>query len=158
LVSDAERMSEDTPEAIFARAAERARRMSLPYAGAVTPAEAHRLAEAGAAKIVDVRTPPEWEHVGHVEGAPLVEWPRSGEAGAVAAFVSQVERDYAPDEALLFLCRSGARSHAAAQVLARSGYARAFNILEGFEGAPGTQSGWRAAGLPWKTGDGPPTS
>jgi len=32
----------------------------LRYAGAVTPQEAHRLREAGAAAIVDVRTPAEY--------------------------------------------------------------------------------------------------
>jgi rhodanese-related sulfurtransferase len=56
---------------------------------------------------------------------------------------------------VLFLCRSGARSHHAATLAARQGYVKAFNILQGFEGdknAAGQRrqlNGWVAAVLPW---------
>ena len=138
-------------EAIFAAAAERARAMGLPYAGAVTPEEAHRLAQMGAARLVDVRTPQEWQHVGHVEGAPLIDWPRGGDGRAIDAFVQKVEEALDPAEPVLFLCRSGVRSHYAAQVAAQAGFGRAYNVLEGFEGPEG-RGGWRNAGLPWKKG------
>ena len=49
------------------RARERALQMKLPYAGAVTPAEAHALMKAGAA-LVDVRTTAERHFVGSVPG------------------------------------------------------------------------------------------
>ena len=52
----------------------RARAANLEFAGQVTPAEAHQLFEEGLATIVDVRTRAEWEFVGHVEGAPPLEW------------------------------------------------------------------------------------
>ena len=139
-------------ESIFSAAAERARQMGLPYAGAVTPAEAQRLRELGAANLVDVRTQQEWQFVGHVEGAPLIEWPRGGDGNAIAAFARKVEEALDPEQPVLFLCRSGVRSHYAAQVAAQAGFARAYNILEGFEGAEGTRGGWRNAGLPWKKG------
>ena len=101
--------------------------------------------------ILDVRTTPEYTQVGHVPGTPLVEWPRNGDAQALSAFVEKVRERYTPDEPLLLLCRSGARSHYAAHLLARAGYARAYNVLEGFEGgAPGL--GWVNAGLPWERG------
>jgi rhodanese-related sulfurtransferase len=138
----------ETPESIFARADERKITMGLPYAGAVTPAEAWALQESGAAKIVDVRTLPEWQQVGHVPVAPLIEWPRSGEAQAVSAFASQLKETFDAGEPLLFLCRSGVRSHHAADVATRAGFRSAYNILEGFEG-PTPDKGWRAAGLPW---------
>ena len=144
---------QETTGAIFERAAHRAREMGLPYAGAVTPAEAHALQRAAAARIVDVRTPQEWQHVGHVEEAPLIEWPRGGDGHAVAAFVERIRSELDPAEPVLFLCRTGVRSHYAAQVAAQAGFARAFNVLEGFEGQPGARSGWRGAGLPWKTGE-----
>ena len=134
-------------EAIFSRAAERAQRMGLPYAGAVTPAEAQELAQAGAASIVDVRTVPEYEQVGHVAGTPLVVWPRDGSAQEHDAFVEKVRAQFPPAQPLLLLCRSGARSHSAAHLLAQAGFARAYNVLEGFEGGQPGQ-GWRAAGLP----------
>ena len=141
----------DAPS-ILAAAAERAKQMGLPYAGAVTPAEAHRLSELGAAAIVDVRTPQEWQHVGHVEGAPLVEWPRGGDGQAIGAFLEKVQETVDPRQPVLFLCRSGVRSHYAAQVAAQAGFAGAYNILEGFEGAEGVRGGWRNSGLPWRKG------
>ena len=56
----------------------------------------------------------------------------------------------------MFLCRSGARSHAAAEAATHAGWKEAYNILEGFEGDKDAQSstatrvgGWRKAGLPW---------
>jgi rhodanese-related sulfurtransferase len=142
----------DTPEAIFARAAQRAGEMGLPYAGAVTPAEASQLAQSKAAKIVDVRTLPEYQQVGHIAGTPLVVWPRDGGAEDYDAFVKQVRGQFKPGEPLLLLCRSGARSHYAAHLLTQAGFERAYNILEGFEGGQPGQ-GWRAAGLPWVQGD-----
>lgn len=142
--------STDTPEAIFARAAGRAKQMGLAYAGAVTPAEAQALAQSSAAKILDVRTIPEYEQVGHVPGTPLVVWPRDGRQEDYQGFVDGVVDKFEPTEPLLLLCRSGVRSHHAAHLLTQAGFQRAYNILEGFEGAQPGQ-GWRAAGLPWET-------
>ena len=34
----------------------------------------------------------------------------------------------------MFLCRSGARSNAAAEAATRAGWKEAYNVLEGFEG------------------------
>jgi rhodanese-related sulfurtransferase len=57
---------------------------------------------------------------------------------------------------LLMLCRSGARSRAAAVALTGAGFARAYNIAGGFEGDPdgmrhrGQVNGWKAEGLPWR--------
>ena len=148
--------SRDTPpEAanILAHAAERARRMGLRYAGAVTPGEAKALADAGAATIVDVRTEPEYVQVGHVPGTPRIEWPRNGGPNEMQAFIEALGAKYGPDEKLLFLCRSGVRSHYAAELAARAGFEGAYNILEGFEGDNGAgMNGWRATGLPWKQG------
>jgi len=59
---------------------------------------------------------------------------------------------------LLFLCRSGARSHAAAEAAHDAGHEGAYNVLEGFEGdldehkQRGARGGWRKAGLPWIQG------
>jgi len=136
---------------IFARADERQLLMGLPYAGAVTPAEAWALQGLDAARILDVRTVPEWQFVGHVPEVPLIEWPRDGEEPALRAFLAKVEETFDKERPLLFLCRSGVRSHYAAELAKHAGFGKAYNVLEGFEGdAPGR--GWRAAGLPWKKG------
>jgi rhodanese-related sulfurtransferase len=140
-------------EQILAHAAERGERTGLRYAGAVTPAEAHRLSEAGAAVIVDVRTEPEYVQIGHVPGTPRIEWPRNGSHAELQVFLDALRAKYEPAEKLLFLCRSGVRSHYAAELAAHAGYQHAYNVLEGFEGEYGAgTNGWRTAGLPWETG------
>jgi rhodanese-related sulfurtransferase len=146
---------EETHEEIFARASERAAAMRLPYAGALTPHEAWQLQADGAATLVDVRTFAEWEFVGRVPDSMLIEWRRLGEQKPNAAFLQQLRGHVAPGEAVLFLCRSGVRSHHAAETAARAGFERAYNVLEGFEGDldedrhRGTTGGWRSHGLPW---------
>jgi rhodanese-related sulfurtransferase len=146
---------EETHEEIFARASERALAMGLTYAGALTPHEAWQLQAAGAATLVDVRTFAEWEFVGRVPDSMLIEWRRLGEQKPNAAFVQQLRGNVDFGEAVLFLCRSGVRSHHAAETAARAGFERAYNVLEGFEGDldaerhRGTAGGWRFHGLPW---------
>ncbi len=144
-----------TTAAILERAAARARQKGVPYAGLVTPGEAHALMQAGIATIVDVRTRFESEYVGRIPGTPLIEWKALGAAVPDPRFIEQL--DALPDkrENLLFLCRSGVRSHAAAAAATAAGHRHAFNILEGFEGDldderhRGETGGWRKAGLPW---------
>ena len=140
---------------ILALAAERARAKGLSYAGEVTPAEAWRLHTAGAAAIVDVRTRPEHEFVGRIPGTPLVEWRRYGDTQPNPNFLRELAGHVNPDQPVLFLCRSGVRSHNAAELATNAGYKQAFNILEGFEGGIDESqrrgsNGWRAAGLPWE--------
>lgn len=145
---------QESPEEILERAAARAHHSGAPYAGMVTPDEARHLAQAGA-RIVDVRTRPEWELVGHVPGSALVEWQRYPEGQRNEHFLEELADVVEPHETVLFLCRSGQRSHHAAAAAAAAGYSRAYNILEGFEGGRdedghrGTLGGWRKRGLPW---------
>jgi rhodanese-related sulfurtransferase len=148
----------ESAEAILERARRRGRELGLPYAGAVTPAEAWALHRVRAAKLVDVRTAAEYEYVGRVPDTPLVEWRRFGENQANPQFLQQLALSAKPETPVLFLCRSAARSHNAAAVATQAGYKAAFNILEGFEGEldaqghRGTRSGWRFHGLPWVQG------
>lgn len=144
---------------LLARAAERARANGFPYAGALLPAEAQRLRELWPeARLVDVRTRPELEYVGRVPGAAEVEWQRYPDGVINPAFLDQLAALGPTATPVLFLCRSGARSHAAASASAAAGWTRAYNVLEGFEGnrdAAGHRStvgGWRFAGLPWVQG------
>ena len=128
---------------IFERAAARAEQQGLAYAGAVTPEEAHELHRTGTATIVDVRTRSEYEQVGHVENTELFEWRRDGEHQPDPQFAERILGHFRTDEALLLICRSGVRSHYAAEVLTQAGFSRVYNVLDGFE------QGWRPAGLPW---------
>ncbi|HVI29362.1 rhodanese-like domain-containing protein [Hansschlegelia sp.] len=138
-----------------------------PYAGDVAPKEAwETLASEPAAALVDVRTSAEWSFVGLPDLSPLAkrpllrEWQSypsmhvdGGFADDVAAALSQAGAG--PDTPVFFLCRSGARSQAAAAALAARGWTQCFNVVGGFEGPldgsrhRGATAGWKADGLPW---------
>jgi rhodanese-related sulfurtransferase len=143
--------------AIKKAAAERARQSGLPYAGALTPAEAQMLLEAGA-QLVDVRTKPELVYVGYVPGSVLVEWQTYPGNAPNPDFLVQLSEVAKRDDTLMFLCRSGVRSHFAAAAATQAGWGDCYNVLEGFEGNKdaaqhrNTVGGWRKAGLPWVQG------
>ncbi len=116
------------------------------------------------AQLVDVRTTAEWNFVGLPDLSGLgrephlVEWQMFPTMQPNPAFVPTTAAAVGADKdaPVLFLCRSGARSRAAAIALTRAGYSRAYNIAGGFEGDldgerhRGHSNGWKATGLPWK--------
>ena len=134
------------------------------YAGDVTAATAWKiLSENNDAILIDVRTRAEWNYVGLPELAPigkkpaLLEWQVFPGMQQNPEFMSALGNAVAnKDTPLLFLCRSGARSAAAAKAMSAAGYSACFNVAEGFEGPldaegkRGTAAGWKATGLPWR--------
>ncbi len=139
------------------KAKERGQRLRLPYAGALLPAEAHALMQQGA-KLVDVRTDAELQYVGSIPGSETVEWNSYPEGARNPEFLDQLADAVEKDEPVMFICRSGARSHHAAVAATQAGWREAYNVLEGFEGdkdAEGhrnTVGGWKFARLPWIQG------
>jgi rhodanese-related sulfurtransferase len=125
------------------------------YAGNVTPREAYELASAGLARIVDVRTPEERKFVGYIPDSIPVAWMTGTAFLRNPRFVRELEGKSRKDEVLLFVCRSGQRSAAAAEAATRANFKNAFNVTEGFEGEldeqrqRGANGGWRSYGLPW---------
>lgn len=133
------------------------------YAGDITPAQAWSiLKEAPNAVLVDVRTQPEWVFVGVPDlssigkRAAFVPWQVFPSMQINPEFAKQVQASGAAEDApVLFICRSGARSKAAAIALGKLGFGRAYNVTGGFEGPHdaskhrGSTDGWKAAGLPW---------
>lgn len=150
----------NTIEKILSAAHERAKASDLPYEGALLPQEAQSILEQDShSRIIDVRTQAEWEWVGRVPNSTLIEWNTWPGGQPNPGFIDQL-RERVPDltTPVLFLCRSGGRSHNAAIAATRAGYTHCFNILQGFEGdkdANGRRNsvgGWRFAGLPWLQG------
>ena len=139
---------------IFQIAAQRAAAKGLPYAGELTPQEAFAALQQGAAVLVDVRSRAELELVGRVPNANHVEWAFYPGMVANADFASQLQAQVDKSQAIVFMCRTGGRSHNAAVVAEELGYT-AYNMLEGFEGEANAQkqrtliNGWKKAGLPW---------
>ena len=142
---------------ILNKGQQRAREADLPYQGALTPGEAHELMQsAPGAKLVDVRTRAEIEWVGHVPGAIEIEWMSYPDMKLNQDFLAGLQQQVDKESLVLFLCRSGMRSHHAAAAATQAGYTGCYNVLEGFEGDKDTRhhrntlNGWRAAGLPWE--------
>jgi rhodanese-related sulfurtransferase len=141
-------------EEVKRAARERGQKMGLSYAGALLPAEAHKLMQAGA-KLVDVRTKPELLYVGSVPGSLTVEWQTYPGNRENPEFLAELAALVPKDQPVMFMCRSGARSHSAADAATRAGWREAYNVLEGFEGDKDANrhrssvGGWRKAGLPW---------
>jgi rhodanese-related sulfurtransferase len=139
---------------------------SLNYAGDVSAAEAwQRLSGDPSAQLVDVRTMAEWNFVGLPDVSSLgrqvhcIEWQSFPTGEQNGAFLNEVAQALSDKEApVLLLCRSGARSRAAAIALTNAGFRHAFNIADGFEGSVdadghrGARNGWKAARLPWRQG------
>jgi rhodanese-related sulfurtransferase len=139
---------------ILDKARERAREMGLSYEGALSPQEAFALQQSGA-KLVDVRSRAELDFVGRIPGSVEIEWKSYPGMLPNPKFLEQLKQQVSQDAIVMFLCRSGGRSHETATVATQAGYSDAYNVLEGFEGDRDTSNhrnsvgGWRASGLPW---------
>ena len=136
---------------------------------AVGPEEAYReLASIPRTALVDVRTRAEWTFVGLPDVSALdrplwlIEWVRFPDMVPNTEFDAQLRAEAGDEvpERLFFICRSGARSQAAAERAAALFEAagtpvHCTNVAEGFEGDRdaeghrGRLGGWKARGLPW---------
>jgi rhodanese-related sulfurtransferase len=115
------------------------------------------------ARLVDVRTDAEWTFVGLPDLSEagkqpvLLPWQLYPAMQVNGGFTEQLRQaGVGPEHRVYFLCRSGARSMAAAQAAQAAGYTDVFNVAGGFEGNPdadghrGVTEGWKAEGLPWR--------
>ena len=121
---------------ILNTAQQRARENHLPYAGCLTPSEAQQLRdEVQTARMVDVRTRPELELVGRIPGAAQIEWAFYPDMRPNTDFLAQLSQQIDREAVVMFICRTGGRSHNAAAAATQMGYTNCYNVLEGFEGA-----------------------
>jgi rhodanese-related sulfurtransferase len=144
---------------LLAAARARGGAKKLAYDGELLSTEAYDLLQrAPGAKLVDVRTHAEWDYVGRIAGAIEIEWQLYPEGKPNPQFIQQLKQQVDPEALVLFICRSGARSHNAATAAAAAGYTQSYNVLDGFEGRKdannhrNTVDGWRVSGLPWYQG------
>ncbi|MDD5176916.1 MAG: rhodanese-like domain-containing protein [Sterolibacterium sp.] len=141
---------------ILKLAQHRNRARSLAYEGALTPLETWEvLQHAPGARLIDVRSRAEFDWVGRIPNAIEIEWQFYPGKQLNPHFILELKRAVDPESLLLFICRSGIRSSAAAKIATEAGFPNCYNVLEGFEGdrdaqgRRGTIGGWRLAGLPW---------
>ena len=134
--------------------------------GAIPAQEVHNinsqaafdLTQQPATYLVDVRSVAEYVLVGHPTMAvnvPLSFWD-DHQANFITNenFLKDLQSRFKPDDALIFMCRSGGRSLRAAQSALKAGYSRIYNLTEGFEGQSDekgyrTKGGWKNSGLPY---------
>jgi rhodanese-related sulfurtransferase len=139
---------------ILQAARERAQQLGLPYGGALLPQEAFQLShEAPGARIVDVRTRAELDWVGRIPGAveiELLSYPGNRpNPGFLAALQQQVDKE----SLVMFICRSGGRSHNAAMLAMQAGYTECYKYWRDSK-ATRTRTpaqhggGWRKP-MPW---------
>jgi rhodanese-related sulfurtransferase len=121
-------------------------------------------------KILDVRTPQEYEFVGHAPMAVNIpyefmtyKWNPKKKSYAMKVnrkFVREVKKKFKRADTILVMCRSGSRSAMAVNRLAKAGYKHVYNIVDGFEGdmiknpqnpnvGKRMKNGWRNSGAPW---------
>jgi rhodanese-related sulfurtransferase len=135
----------------------------MTYAGDLSPTEAWALLERDPeAVLVDVRSEAEWIFVGVPDVTDLgkklvmVSWNHWPGGARNPQFLEELAAaGVAGEGPTLFICRSGARSQAAALAATQAGVAPSYNVSEGFEGdLDGSghrgSTGWRARGLPWR--------
>lgn len=138
--------------------------------GQATPSEAWAaLSSDPKSMLVDVRTRAEWGYVGVPDLSPLgsealfAEWLMYPNMTQNPRFLAQLDEAVAAvgAETVFFLCRSGARSQAAAMAAqahfaAQGRDVACVNVAEGFEGdldasgRRGGLGGWKARGLAWR--------
>lgn len=138
----------------------------------VTAREAYEAWQAEPEKvmILDVRTPEEFLFVGHPTMAwkipvavQVYEWDAETKQFPMKPlpdFVTRVSAIAKPDDLLMVMCRSGGRSAIAANMLAKAGFRKVYNIVDGMEGdtvkdpdsvfhGQRLVNGWKNSGCPW---------
>jgi rhodanese-related sulfurtransferase len=112
----------------------------------VTAAEAYEMwkADPEHVRLLDVRMVEEYVFLGHAEGAvnipiafPKYQWQADKRKYGFEFnpdFIDHVKEVFQPGDTILAMCRSGGRSAAAINMLAKAGFSRIYNIIDGFEG------------------------
>jgi rhodanese-related sulfurtransferase len=121
-------------------------------------------------KVLDCRTPEEYAFVGHAPMAVNIpkqfmayRWNPEKKDYLMKdnpKFVQQVKKAFKPIDTILVMCRSGHRSAASVEKLAKAGFKNVYNIHDGFEGdnvkdkndpnvGKRAKNGWKNSGVPW---------
>ncbi len=108
------------------------------------------------ARLVDVRTEGEWNSVGVPDvsatgrATVLLPWQITPGAPVNPGFLDGLRAaGLTPENHLYFICRSGARSTAAAEAARQAGFSDVYNVANGYEGGR-AGPGWKALNLPWR--------
>ena len=85
--------------------------------------------------VIDVRTAPEWKETGVIEGSHLLTFFDENGRYDVNAWMARLKEIAAPDQPVMLICRTGARSEVISQALFNQlGYSQVYDIKDGIEG------------------------
>ena len=126
------------PDDDFAGEALRAARAAalhdgLAYAGNLSALQASMVVKAQIGRLIDVRVDVELDLEGYVPGSTHVPWLIAPDFEVNPQFVSELEAKAGKGEVLLFHCRRGSRSAAAAATATQAGFRSAFSVLDGID-------------------------
>lgn len=120
------------------------------YAGGqLTVTDAHERAKAGDIKLIDIRTPREWQASGVGDGAYPLDMRRDD---FVQELTKLVDGDHNAPVALI--CARGVRSARMSNVLSEAGFTNIIDVPEGMLGSA-AGPGWVRIGLPVQDYKGP---
>ncbi len=112
----------------------------------VTAQEAYEMwkADTDKVKVLDVRMVEEYVFIGHAAAAinipvafPKYQWHTEKQKYGFEInpdFIEHIKELFKPDDTILAMCRSGGRSAFAINMLAKAGFTKVYNIIDGFEG------------------------
>jgi rhodanese-related sulfurtransferase len=102
--------------------------------------------KAGKLRLVDIRTPAEWQQTGVAQGAVRLDMQHpKGAVGFMDELLKQTKGDRNAPVALI--CRTGNRSTQVQRYLEAQGFTHVFNVAEGMAGSA-AGPGWLRRGLP----------
>ena len=142
-------------EKIIQSAIQRSTKKNLTYKGELYPNEAYFLMQNENSYLVDIRTKEEINLVGLIPNAHWIEWTNYFSGEINPEFINNMDNKFLRNDTIFLICRSGARSHHAADFLQKNGFNNVYNVVEGFEGKKnkhgqrGKISGWKFDNLPW---------
>ena len=87
----------------------------------------------GEGRLVDVRADVELDLEGYVPGSTHIPWAVAPHFEVSPAFIPELEAKATKDEVLLFHCRRGSRSAAAAIAATQAGFRNVFSIEGSFD-------------------------
>ena len=131
----------------------------------ISPVEAYKMLKDNLEHtfLIDIRTRPEYEFVGHLPLAyniPYEFWTPEGNKKN-SNFVEDVSEKFRKDDVLIIMCRSGDRSRLACEDLEKASFKHVFDVPAGFEGKKVENkgsiyygyhrriNGWQHDGLPY---------
>lgn len=100
----------------------------------IDKAQLEKLVKSGV-PLIDIRTQPEWEDTGIISGSKLLTFFDDSGRADPPSWLAKVSPVAKPDQPVIIICRSGARTKAVSKFLSQqAGYRTVYNVKTGIKG------------------------